>query len=256
MDEEKQPLSEAAPPTPSAEGAPPPDVETPSAVETPAESEPPPPAFEAVSEPPSQEAGMEAAQAPAAPGTGERLAAFFRRLLTWALGALLLFGIGFLVAFFTLYQPMKAHRDDLSAETQTLQSQIADLEGKNRSLQAQVDGLEQKKAQLERTIQTLQDEIARLDAQNALLLAEANVADARRALAGNNPEGARLYIQAAVSALQLLASALPDQQEVVMATVQRLEAARKALTDDPATAEAALTVAAENLAQLAAILAP
>jgi len=69
-------------------------------------------------------------------------------------------------------------------------------------------------------------------------------------------EGAGLYLQAAVRALDTLGPALSDQQDVIDATLKRLQIAQDALPDDPATADVALTIAAENLTKLAEVLLP
>jgi len=120
------------------------------------------------------------------PTFGQRVSAFFKRLLVWSLGMLVVFGAGFLVAYTTLYRPMKASWADVSAQNQQLQSQVKTLQGQLDQANQQYEALREQKVQADETIQRLQDEIARLDAQNTLLLAKTNVADARRAIAQEN----------------------------------------------------------------------
>ncbi len=192
----------------------------------------------------------------AQPTFGQRVGAFFKRLFTWLLGILVVFGAGFLLAYITLYRPLKATWQDALAANQALQAQVADLQAQLDQAQQRYDALQAQKQQGDQTIQKLQAEIARLDAEHALLLADANLADARRAIAQDNLEGAGLYLQAAVKALDNLSAAAPEHQDTVAAILERVQIAQQALPDDPATADVALTIAAENLTKLAEVLQP
>jgi len=176
---------------------------------------------------------------------------FFRRLLRWAAGVLIVFGLGLLAAIFLLYRPevqkAEAARVTAQAEIEQARAQVADLED-------QVDGLKDKIAAL----QPLEDANTQLlDVQDglnlhiAILDARLDVATALLALAGQDSAQALVILDQTGATLDRIGQFLaPEQLNTITSMKQRLELVLTEIEDDPYAAQSDLDVLATNLLQL------
>lgn len=174
------------------------------------------------------------------PKPESKIRIFFRKLLRWTLAILIVFGIGYAVAVFTLYIPeTKQHASTEQALT-AIQGQVADLE-------AQVSALESTASDTDAKL-VAQTE---LELQMALLSARVDVANARLALAENDTASAQLSLAKTDTTLKWMQNLLPvEQQNVIAAMTQRLDLVLSEIADNPYAAQSDLDVLATNLLQL------
>ncbi len=184
-----------------------------------------------------------------------RARTFLRRAVTWLLGLFIVFAGGYLLAFFTLYQPLN----------QRFQKQGNDLTAANQqveSLQADIERLNNQIADLQARLQTRTEERDALQGQvdaSSLhfytLRALVDVQGARLALASEDAETAQVYlakVPAYLEAMQPLAA--PDVQETLLSMQQRLTLALDELKQDPPTAVTDLAILADWLRQFESTL--
>ncbi len=228
----------------------PPAADGPSPAETPPERGAAPPAEPESSPAPPPPAAQPPAEAQSPPSRRARVRAFLRKLLSWILGLFLVFAAGYLLAFFSLYQP-------LTKRYRGLERQAADARAQAESLQAEIDTLNGRIADLQSSLETLSAERDALQGQVDgatlrfyTLRALADVQGARLALTSDDAETAQVYLAKApayLEAMQPLASA--DVQAALTSMQKRLTLALDELTREPKTSAADLAILADWLRQ-------
>ena len=182
----------------------------------------------------------------------------FRRFLRWTLGLIIIFGLGFLTAVFTVY-------NSKVSELGQAQTKIVDANQAATDLQAQITGLENDIAALNTQITALNGKIDTLEAENqalldqqhgyelriALLDARSDVVGAQVELYEGNLPQARILLENTGNTLTLIESLLPeDLQSVISALQGRLELAIGEIETDPETAIADLSILAGDLLEI------
>ncbi len=188
---------------------------------------------------------------PEKPATESKARRFFRRLLRGLLTLLIIFGVGFAAALYTVYQPAitsaKQQARELEAQLESAQAQIADLE-------SQISELEAVRTQNDELIAENEQLLAvqgNYELRIAILNARLDVANAILALAGDDPARARLTLDQTSKTLEKMASLLPtDQQEVATSLQQRLSLVIKELDSDAYAAASDLDVLARRLLEV------
>lgn len=178
---------------------------------------------------------------------------FFRRLIRWAAGILIVFGLGLLTAIFLLYRPevQKAEAALQAAQTEIEQAyaQVADLENQVTNLQGRIASLES----LEDANTQLLAEQDGLNLHIAILDARLDVASAQLALSGLEPDSARALILLNKTTLKLdrIGDFLTTEQlENITNMKQRLELVLNEIENDPTAAQYDLEKLATDLLQL------
>ena len=183
---------------------------------------------------------------------------FFRKLIRWTAGLLVVFGLGFLTAIFTIYMPKVDELDqsqgDLNQAGSTitgLEDQIAALQDQNAELGGQIDTLNQKIADLETQNQALLTEQESFKLHIALLKTRAEVISAQVELYDQNPAQARILLANTDQNLATIQELLPnDLQDVVTPLQTRLELAIGEIDTDPETAIDDLGILAGDLLEI------
>lgn len=183
---------------------------------------------------------------------------FFRKLIRWTAGLLVIFGLGFLTAVFTIYTPKVDELDqsqgDLNRAGSTisgLEDQISALQDQNAALEGQIDTLNQKIADLEDQNQTLLTEQGDFTLHIALLKTRADVISAQVELYDQNPAQARVLLANTDQNLTNIESLLPDDlKDVVTPLKTRLELAISEIDTDPETAIDDLGILAGDLLEI------
>jgi len=165
---------------------------------------------------------------------------FFRKLFRSTLGILIIFGIGFAAAAYTIYKPAVDRGELIRLELEDAQAQIADLD-------AQVSALD---AELQESDAKLVDQGA-LELHVAVLNARVDVANALLLIVEDNPAGAQLALEKTDETLAQIKSLMPAAQgDVVAAMEQRLELVLTEIAGNPFAAQSDLNVLATSLLQL------
>jgi len=183
---------------------------------------------------------------------------FFRKLIRWTAGLLVVFGLGFLTAIFTIYMPKVDELDqsqgDLNQAGGTiteLEDQIAALQDQNAELGGQIDTLNQKIADFETQNQALLSEQESFTLHIALLKTRAEVISAQVELYDQNPAQARILLANTDQDLATIQELLPDDlQDVVTPLQTRLDLAIGEIDTDPETAIDDLGILAGDLLEI------
>jgi hypothetical protein len=182
----------------------------------------------------------------------------FRKFIRWTVGLLIVFGLGFLAAIFTIYNQkvdeLDQSKGDLSTAGSTiteLEAQISDQQDQINSLNAQIDTLNQTITDLETQNEELIAEQDGFQLQIALLRARADVVSAQVELYNENPAKARVLLEGVNQTLDNIETLLPeDLKDVVTPLKSRLELAVGGLESDPETAIADLSILAADLLEI------
>jgi hypothetical protein len=170
-----------------------------------------------------------------------------RRFLRWALGILILMGIGFLAAILLFYVPMRDRVNNLQLELNQSEQRI-------ESLTQTIDQREQRIQELqalETRNQELEGQLQQANLHVAILQARNDVASARLALSEDNVAQARIALSNTSGTLDKIASLLPaNQRDVVTTMQQRLDLALSGIENDQYAASSDLDVLATNLTEL------
>jgi len=176
---------------------------------------------------------------------------FFRKLLRWTVGLLIVFGLGLVTGILALYRPATQKADQ---ETRQQQIELQDANTQILDYENQILGLEDQVASLQ-ALQVKNDEL--LAAQNgfklhiAILDARLDISRAMLALSKDDTAAARIILDKTSGTLDTITSLLaPGQQAVVTAMKQRLALVMSELEDDVYAAQSDLDVLATNLLQL------
>ncbi len=186
-----------------------------------------------------------------APKQESKVRRFFRMTLRWTLGLLIVFGLGFLAAVYSLYQPeVQNNRESLNqkqSELQAAEEQVAELEDQILALEGQIDDLNPLATENEQLL-SAQDQF---ELHIAILNVRVDVSNALLALAGDDPARARVVLDKTGEALERVSSLLPvDQREMVTSMEQRLELVLDEIEDAPYAAQSDLDVLAKSLLEL------
>ncbi|MFC1996904.1 hypothetical protein ACFLXI_04760, partial [Chloroflexota bacterium] len=119
-------------------------------------NEPPSSDTESASVPGTNERAMDSDEAVPAFKEESRSRRVFRKLIRWSVGLLIVFGLGFLTAIYTIYNPKLDEIDQLKTELDGASTTISDLEA---TISAQQDEIESLNAQ----ISTLNQQITNLE---------------------------------------------------------------------------------------------
>ncbi len=200
---------------------------------------------------PVEDVGVDEAPVDDAPKEESKIRRFFRALLRWTLGLLIVFGIGFLAAVYLLYRPEFQTTKDLKSQLQSEQlaasEQVADLESQIVGLEAQIAGLEPLATENAELV-AVQNEF---ELHIAILDARIDVSNALLALATDDPARARVSLDRTGESLAKVSSLLPeDQREIVTALEQRLELVLSEMEDDPYAAQSDLDVLEKRLLEM------
>lgn len=185
------------------------------------------------------------------PTTETRTRRFFRRLIRWTAGLLIVFGLGFLTGVFLLYRPAtqeaKRNSEIIAIERTDAEGRVAGLETEIADLEAQIASLQPLKDRNDELI--LEQEAQHLHI--ALLDARVDVANALLALSDGNPAQVRVVLAKTPETLVTINSLLEsDQQEVAGSLKERLELVLAEVDDDPFAAQSDLDVLGTKLLQL------
>ncbi len=172
---------------------------------------------------------------------------FFRKVLRWTAGLFIVFGLGFTVAIFTLYQPTLQRVEQGKSELAQANEQIENLDGQITNLEGEIESL-----------QALEDQNLELIAAQkglslhvSILNARLDVANALLSLSEEDDAQARIILDKTAETLDTIKDLLePDQREVVTAMQQRLELVLAEMENDSYAAQSDLDVLATSLLQL------
>ena len=182
----------------------------------------------------------------------------FRKFIRWTAGLLIVFGLGFLTAIFTLYTPKVDELDQSNNDLDNAATTIADLENQIDTLQDQIDDLNNQIDALNQEIKNLEGQNQELQEQQtgfhlhiALLDARADVVSAQVELYEENPAQARVLLDSTSQTLNTIETLLPEDLKDVVAPLQnRLELAIGEIDTDPETAIADLGILAGDLLEI------
>lgn len=225
-----QPESGAAPAATASEAAgtpPPPTPEPPPAPEMPPMPETPPP--------------------PEEPKPESKARRFFRRLVRWTLGVLIVFGIGFVAATWLLYKPARNAAAEAQAAATKAAQQAQDAQGQLLSAQSQIKSLQQK-------LDEVQGQVSGAQMTAALATAKAEVYATRLALKDGDETGARLHAEALANALAALKDVVPSEHQDVVTDMQAQVAEAQAKLDSPNYADRQLRAVEQHLLALEDLL--
>ena len=176
---------------------------------------------------------------------------FFRKVIRWAAGVLILFGLGLLTGIFFLYRPATQEAEDsmraVAVNLADSNQEIADLQDRISGLETQIAGLQP----LETENEALLANQDGFKLHIAILNARLDVTAARLALSAEESALALVTLDKTVDNLEQIGAYLqPEQSDIVAAMVQRLDLVLTEIENDPYAAQSDLDVLATNLLQL------
>jgi DNA repair exonuclease SbcCD ATPase subunit len=182
----------------------------------------------------------------------------FRKFIRWAVGLLIIFGLGFLTAVFSIYDNKVDELDQSLKDLNNAGTTIAELEAQIKTqqneiddLNSQIDTLNSKIIMLEEENQNLTESLDSLKLQIALPKTRADLVSAQVSLYEGKPAQARVLLESANQGLIVIKSLLPeDLKDVVPPLQSRLELAIGGMNDDPETAIADLGILASDLLEI------
>ncbi len=167
-----------------------------------------------------------------------------RRSIRWGASLLLIFALGMMTATLVFYMPKAREVNRVEALRMQADERIAALEAELESLDAELEAFKQNQ-------ETQQEALDAANLHIFILSALADVAQARLALALDNPEEARLALTNTAGTIESLTALVEsDQTEALQAMQQRLDLAVSGLDGDPEAALSDLDVLANNLVKL------
>jgi len=182
----------------------------------------------------------------------------FRKFIRWTFGVLIIFGLGYLTAIFTIYTPKVDELDQSGKNLDNAQSTITALESEIIAQQNEIDRLGAQINDLETDISDLQTENQALvekqsgfQLQITLLKTRSDVISAQVELYQENPAQTRLLLDSASQNLTTVESLLPENLKDVVSPLQnRLELAVGEIENDPETAISDLAILAGDLLEI------
>jgi F0F1-type ATP synthase membrane subunit b/b' len=218
-------------------------------------AEPMLPAEETIPEVIESEPEQEPVPEPEEPKGESKVRLFFRRLLRWTLGLLIIFGLGFLTAVFALYRPeLQKYNQNLDKIRGELTSAQEQLDKNETEYQNQITELENQVATLKPLAsanEELMTEQNGYQLHTAILNARLDVAYAQLALAADDTARARVVLTKTSDTLLMINDLLPEnQQGVIVALEQRLDLVLSEVEEDPYAAQSDLDVLEKGLLEL------
>jgi len=182
-------------------------------------------------------------ETPTPPASESRARLFFKRLLRWLVGLLIIFGLGFITAIFSLFLPARqvtnqqaAALADAHQKIEELTNQLAELNGLQKKYQESLEN--QQKANLFISI----------------LSARVDIANAQLAMANGDTARARLSLSQTSKQLQTLEKLVETGQRKIVTDMQdRLELALAGIESNPYAAQSDLDVLANSLLELQSV---
>ncbi len=169
-----------------------------------------------------------------------RLNHFLLSLLRWALGILIIAGLGALLVIFTIYRSKQQELVQSQGQLQQANVRIADLESKVENLST-----------FEGQNQDLQAELEKAQLHVAILSARSDIAAAQLALARNDQAKARLAVSKTPETLKMLENMLdPGKKKLATDMQSRLELAVKGIGENAYAAASDFDVLATALLEL------
>ncbi len=174
---------------------------------------------------------------------------FFRRLLRWVVGLLVVFGLGFVAALWAFYLPMRSKALQAEADAQKAAQEVSTLKGQLADAQSKIQSLETQ-------LQQAQQDVTNTQTRLALTEALADAYAARLALKDGDAVGAGLYVDAMLKSLDTLASLVPPEHaQAVTEMQQQVQDIRENL-DSPSYADRKIRGVVQNLLALEDVLFP
>ena len=182
----------------------------------------------------------------------------FRTFIRWTVGLLVVFGLGFLAAVFSIYSTKVEELEQSKSDVSNAGTTIQDLESQVAALQDQIDGLNGQINTLNQKIEDLENQNqALLETHNgfnlhiALLRARVDVVSAQVEIFDENPAQARVLLENTDQTLTEIETLLPDDlKDVVTPLRTRLDLAISEIDTDPETAIDDLGILAGDLLEI------
>ena len=176
---------------------------------------------------------------------------FFRKLLRWTAGILIVFGLGLITGIFVLYRPATKDADRAikrsESERQMANENIAALEGQISNLETEVSHLQTYKQINEELVADQRD----YELHIAVLDARLDVTNATLALSKANNAQAQIILEKTSGTLATIGDLLEEEQRGAVENMkQRLELVLGEMEADAYAAQSDLDVLATNLLQL------
>jgi TolA-binding protein len=176
-----------------------------------------------------------------------RMGRLARTGLRWALGIFIVFGIGFLVALFALYQPAINETREVQSELESANEQIADLQAEVSALEGEIDSLQGVQEQADE----LQAQLDENEVEMLILRARASVAQARLSLFTEEENQFTLYWDTTMDALSRIKAQLPSsQQDAIESLEQRMILVADEFAESPDAAQSDLEIIGNRLLEL------
>lgn len=168
----------------------------------------------------------------------------WQRILRWALSVFILIGLGFILALFILYIPMRQNKMQAEDESQKLAHQAT---AEAATAQAQGNQL----ATLQAENEMFNHHIEQIELLNLILNLRLDVASAQLALTKEDTDKAHLALNNTANLLDELEKKLPlNQRGVVQSMKVRLDLILQELEKDVYAAQSDLDVLANALLEL------
>jgi septal ring factor EnvC (AmiA/AmiB activator) len=182
----------------------------------------------------------------------------FRKVIRWSLGLIIIFGLGFLTAVFSIYNPTESELENSKNKLEnaentigSLETEISEHQRESDKLKSEVDVLNQTITDLETENQKLVDSLYTASLQIELLKARNDVLRAQVELYQENPAQARVLLDSTQKTLIRIETLLPEDIKAVVAPLQnRLDLAIGEIENDPETAIADLGILAGDLLEI------
>lgn len=176
-----------------------------------------------------------------------RVSTLARQSLRWILGFFIVFGIGFLVALFALYQPTVHEVNTYQAELQAADEKIDSLQSEIGNLEGQIRELEGVEAQ----VVDLQSQLGENVLEMRILRTRLAVSEASQAILLDDAGRVTLYMNTATDTLALIKPELDaDQMKIFDALEQRMQLAIDEYQESPDSAQADLEIIGTRLLEL------
>lgn len=165
---------------------------------------------------------------------------FFRKTIRWSIGILILIGLGFLFAVFTLYVPNRKAIQDKDAILRQANQELANLKAELNALK-----------DTEKKRQNIQDDLNTANMHVVMLNARLDIANAQLAMANSEPEMAHLSLAKTEITLSTLGiSVTANQRKIVSDLQSRLRLVKSEIDSNPYAAQSDLDVLATGLLEL------
>ncbi|MBN1667206.1 MAG: hypothetical protein JW862_08950 [Anaerolineales bacterium] len=156
-----------------------------------------------------------------------------RKIVRWAAGILIILGLGFITAVFSLYLPAREQLNQARQDLTQAEQEIEDLNSKISTLEGETANQATTIGNLQADIDALQSEQQAEKLQSSLLKARLDVANALLALEQDDLASARLILNGTTTTLQNIKDLLPEgQQEAFEPSQTRLEQVLNELDSD------------------------